>query len=245
MSMRPTDRKRLVLMAVLAIAGVVAFFLARSRPVEPAFPELIPASPPRAEEPRAKDLAPDQVFVATTPRHPVVSPPSGDSAPPPTKPRPASEPFAKAFRECFADVAVPASPREYLRELAARGEVEAREVQLENLHVQIDGAEKRMQSRWRPHGQEIQYYEVDPEGLPLPKGSFVLMTHEQAAEQKQRFWSRGERLFEQKTESWRLKNGERVVIDWRGGEPFEFSARAKDRALSCRESGCLCRWARR
>lgn len=238
MSMRPTDRRRLILMAVLATAAAVAFLLARSRPHEPEFPPLIEAEPPsEAARPTSKDPG---VVVVKNP--PAVAAPAPDQPPGPRKmPSGPRATFAAAYRECFPEAQPPGSPRDYLRDMATRGELARRETHLENLHIRTEGVERRLQSRWRTHGQEIQYFDVDAEGLPLSKGAAVLMTHDQAAEQKQRFLSRGEPIFRQRTEAWHLKNGQRLMIDWRDDEPFEFSTTDERGTLGCREADCLCR----
>lgn len=234
MSIRPTKKPfnwKLVTTAVISAVGL--FLWSRMTPTPPRSTEkkvVVPAvETAQPVEAKIEQMSPaEQVPAAVLVQTETPMPPAE------------GESFGVTFELCFPEQKAGGTNLEsHLNGLGPQ--IEKRETELQNLHWKIGGVEKRLQAAWRPQGQELRFFDVDAEGLPVPVEKPRLMTHAQAEEQKKQMDAKGSRLFEQKKETLHLRGGGRVSVDWRDGKPYDVAFSQSGRSLYCREDRCQCR----
>lgn len=153
--------------------------------------------------------------------------------------------FAQALGQCAPST--PAStPQELFAQLSQAGEI-SHDVAMENWHLRRpDGSEERLMliPSDKPDAQgknEIRWFTVDDEGLPVPQKLPWQKAFNPSAEFLDELKSRGEIFFHQTKQQIIYKNQISANVELINDKIQEFQIYFPDKTLSCRGDRCQCR----
>lgn len=213
--MRQTSR------ALLLIVGVLlAWFTLREKAPAPG------SSPVTAS---SSDLP--HLSLSPTPTPPLAPPTLSPNA------------FITEFKKCFPNSETsPHSPDEWLLQAEQNGEIESRQLTLQNLHRRdSSGLERRMQIAPTETQAEIREFDVDEEGLPTPLATPLVIPLEQVNQVRDDFLRQGEKIYEQRKENLRFKNGLHGVVEWENQKTRDLQIFNGQRGFYCRSNECTCK----
>jgi hypothetical protein len=236
MSMRPTDPRTLNRKLILVGAAVIFWVLLHAW-----FPDLRVRPPSVTDRPPSPDLS---TVAGRDPRMGQALSKDLDSSPAhPTA-------FEVQFKKCFPTRRQAASIEAFLNPAIAE-EATHRDLTLENIHIQSGGHEQRMMIQLdgshRPSQFEVQTFDVDGEGLAIPRGDKRRLSADQLDNARSEFVGRGPTTYHQSRETIRFNGGVPDEVEWIGqvewidGKIHDVMLSVGAHSFFCRSSRCVCR----